>query len=69
MDLDLIADNLIKIRKKHKLKRSDLGKLINYAQSSVWNYENKVCEPKLCYIYRISKQFNISIDDILNKKL
>jgi len=69
IDLELIATNLRKIRKKHNLTQEEVAKKLNTTQASYAHYElaqNLIPTAFLYNLTRIYKPF--SIDQLLGRK-
>ena len=69
IDLELIASNLRKLRKKHNFTQEDIAKKLNTTQASYAHYElaqNLIPTAFLYNLTRIYKPF--SIDQLLGRK-
>ena len=68
INIEMLSDNLKKLREKEKLKQKDLCLLLNISSSSYSEYESgKILIPTL-FLYKIATTYNYSIDWILGKK-
>ena len=67
---DDIGINIKKIRTKEKLSQKDLAKIFNTSQSTISAYENGKTLVLTIFAYQISREFNISLDELcgLEKK-
>ena len=65
----LIAHNLRYLRESKNLTRQQLAMKLGVTQSSIHRYENMLCNPSLQVIYKYSKIFKISFNDLCTKKL
>lgn len=65
MNQDKIAKLIKKIRKDNNLTQKDLAQKYNVTYQAVSKWENGVNLPDTYLLKQISKDFNISIDDIL----
>ncbi len=65
----LIAHNLRYLRESKNLTRQQLAIKLGVTQSSIHRYENVLCNPSLQIIYKYTKIFNISMEDLCTKKL
>jgi DNA-binding XRE family transcriptional regulator len=62
-----IASNLVYLRLKFDLKRSEIANAIGCSRQSLVWYEIKRSEPNLSTTMKISDYFNIPVDDLLRK--
>lgn len=68
INIEILTNNLKKLREKENLKQKDLCILLNISSSSYSEYESgKILIPTL-FLYKIAKTYNYSIDWILGKK-
>lgn len=63
-----VMNNIAKIRKSAGLSQASFGKLFGVAQNTVCNWEIGKREPDVTTLKRMSKQFGVSIDYILNQE-
>lgn len=63
------SKNLKNLRIDNDIKQSDIAKLLNISQGAYAKYENGQREPNFDTLLKISKLFNVSIDDLLNNSL
>lgn len=69
IDLNVIAQNLRKIRKSHNLTQEDVAKRINTSQASYAHYENSVNLIPTTFLYNLTDIYKpFSIDKILGRK-
>lgn len=66
MDQEKIAKLIKKIRKDNNLTQKDLAQKYNVTYQAVSKWENGINLPDTSLLRQISKDFNISIDDILD---
>jgi beta-glucosidase len=57
------------LRESKNLTRQQLAIKLGVTQSSIHRYENMLCNPSLQVIYKYTKIFNISMEDLCTKKL
>ena len=57
-----------KIRKEHHLTQKDLADKYNVTYQAVSKWENGLNMPDISLIKEIAKDFNLSLDDLLNSK-
>ena len=58
---DIIAHNLINLRKKHNLTQGEMAEKLNYSDNAVSRWERGEVTPSIETLEQISKLFNISI--------
>lgn len=69
INIEILTNNLKKLREKENLKQKDLCILLNISSSSYSEYESgKILIPTL-FLYKIAKTYNYSIDWILGKNI
>lgn len=69
IDLNVIAQNLRKIRKSHNLTQEDVAKRINTSQASYAHYENSVNLIPTTFLYNLTDIYKpFSIDKLLGRK-
>lgn len=61
-----LGKKLIELRKNKKLSQEQLAEKINVTRQTISNWENGKFYPDIDALVRISKYFNISLDDLLN---
>lgn len=69
IDLNVIAQNLRRIRKSHNLTQEDVAKRINTSQASYAHYENSVNLIPTTFLYNLTDIYKpFSIDKLLGRK-
>lgn len=69
LDLNVIAKNLRKIRKKNSLTQEQLAKKMNTTQASYSHYENATNMIPTIFLYNLTKIYKpFSIDALLGRK-
>lgn len=69
IDLNVIAQNLRKIRKSHNLTQEDVAKRINTSQASYAHYENSVNLIPTTFLYNLTDIYKpFSIDKLFGRK-
>lgn len=69
LDLNVIAKNLRKIRKKNNLTQEQLAKKMNTTQASYSHYENATNMIPTIFLYNLTKIYKpFSIDALLGRK-
>jgi transcriptional regulator with XRE-family HTH domain len=66
---EIIADNLIKLRKKNNLTQGELAEKLNYSDNAVSRWERGEVTPSVETLEQISKIFNISITSLFEKNI
>lgn len=64
-----ISINIIYIRSRSGLSQEDIGNIIGTSYHAVSSYEKKKSLPPIDKIQLFCKEFNLSIDDFVNKDL
>ncbi len=64
-----IHKNIAFLRKKKSLSQGDLADRLSIGRTSVSNYEKAVSKPEFDTLITISKLFDTSLDDLINKDL
>lgn len=64
-----LAHNLRHLRKAHKLTQNDISAILNISRQAYSNYENCKRVPDLDTLIRISKFYQITLDDLVNSNL
>jgi len=59
------ADNLVYLRKAHKMTQADLGKVLGKSHNAVWKYEQGLAEPRLYEIALLAEYFNVPVADLI----
>ncbi len=68
LDLKILGNNLKKIRLDNKLYQKDIANFLNVSRSCVAEYESgKVCIT-ISNLYKISKKYKITIEDLCFKE-
>ena len=69
IDLEIIATNLRKIRKKHNLTQEEVAKKLNTTQASYAHYELAQNLIPTAFLYNLTKVYKpFSIDQLLGRK-
>lgn len=69
IDLEIIAANLRKIRKKHNLTQEEVAKKLNTTQASYAHYELAQNLIPTAFLYNLTKVYKpFSIDQLLGRK-
>ena len=66
MDPEKIGKFIKKIRKQNNLTQSDLANKYNVTYQAVSKWENGINLPEISLIRQMSKDFNISVENILD---
>lgn len=63
-------ENLRYLRKKNHLSQVDMAKMLAYKSfTTIQKWEDGSATPKYDVLIRLADHFNVSIDDLLRKKL
>lgn len=63
-----LGDNILNLRKKYGLSQEQLGEQINVTRQTISNWELGETNPNPEQLKRLSKIFNISIDELLDNE-
>ena len=61
-----LTKNLKQLRGKRGLSQKRVADMNGLTRSSYSGYENGVAEPNLCTLVKLSKFFNVSLDELIN---
>ena len=64
---EIIAKNLIELRKLSHLTQAELAEKLNYSDKAVSKWERNESYPETENLIAISKLFNVSLDDLVNR--
>lgn len=64
----IIADNIIKFRKKAKLTQAELAQKLNYSDKAVSKWERGDALPDIIVLNDIAKIFNVTLDSLVSNK-
>ena len=64
-----LGNKIIKLRKREKLSQESLADKLNVTRQTISNWELNITKPDINQIKKISKIFNISIDELLENEL
>ncbi len=63
--INVIGENIKRIRKKHSLTQAQFGEIIGKSQSTVYSYENGSVIPSFEVLNMVSQLFNVKVGDIM----
>ncbi len=63
----IIANNLIMLRKKHKLTQNELAKKLNYSDNAISRWERAELAPSVEVLQSISEVYNVPIEYLLKE--
>ena len=66
---EIIANNLIELRKKNNMTQNDLAKKLKYSDNTISRWEHAEITPSIETLQKISELYNISIEDILRENI
>lgn len=61
----IFSEHLRYLRKQNNMTQEELGKLLHLSINAISNYETGKQEPSLSTLIKISKIFNMSVDELL----
>ena len=65
---EIVGNNIKRIRKEHNLSQENIAKLLRVTQPAINKYEKGKSTIPVDNLYILSKEFNISIDEIIEEK-
>ena len=60
----IIANNLIALRKNKNLKQSELSEAIGYSDKTISRWENGMSVPDISTLIKLAKFYNVSLEDL-----
>lgn len=63
--MKVFAERLRELRTEKKLSMKALAKEIGASDVAINNWENMINEPKITYLFRLAKFFNVSSDYLI----
>ena len=63
----IIAKNLIELRKNKNLKQAELSEAIGYSDKTISRWENGSSVPDISTLVKLSKFYNVSLEDLINE--
>ena len=67
--MNKLSENLKKIRKDHNLSQEQLSELLGVSRQAISKWESSAAYPEMDKVIQICNEFNLNIDDLLNKDL
>lgn len=64
-----LAQNLTFLRKQRKMTQHQFADLFKVKKAVIGSYEEGRAEPKLKFLNKVAKTYNLSLDDLVNKNL
>ena len=65
---DIIAQNLIALRKEKNLTQNELAEKLNYSDNSISRWEHAEITPSIETLEQIANFYNVSVESILKEK-
>ena len=65
----IIAENLITLRKQHKLTQNDLAKKLSYSDNMISRWERAEISPSIETLEKISEFYNIPIENLFKENV
>lgn len=66
---EIIANNLVDLRKQHNLTQNDLAKKLKYSDNTISRWEHAEITPSIEILQKISEIYNIPLEDILKENI
>ena len=63
--MKIFSERLRELRIENKLSMKALAKQIGASDVAINNWENQINEPKISYLYKLAKIFNVSSDYLI----
>lgn len=64
-----LGNKIIKLRKREKLSQESLADKLGVTRQTISNWELNITKPDISQIKKISKKFNISIDELVDNEI
>ena len=62
----MISMNLKRLRKEHQYTQEKVAEKINVSRQSIAKWENGECTPDIDSLIKLSKLYNVSLDNLVN---
>ena len=66
---DVIAKNLIELRKKHNLTQNELAQKLNYSDNTISRWERGELTPSIETLQAISEFFDVPIENLIKENV
>lgn len=66
---NILAKNLVKLRKASNMTQSELAEKLSYSDKAVSKWERGESLPDIEILYEISKLYNVTIDELLSEEV
>lgn len=66
---NIIADNLISLRKQHKLTQNELAEKLNYSDNTISRWEKAEITPSIETLVQISEVYDVSLESLLKENV
>ena len=66
---NILAQNLVKLRKASNMTQSELAEKLSYSDKAVSKWERGESLPDIEILYEISKLYNVTIDELLSEEV
>ncbi len=66
---NIIADNLISLRKQHKLTQNELAEKLNYSDNTISRWEKAEITPSVETLVQISEVYDVSLESLLKENV
>ena len=64
---NVVAKNLIELRKSRKLTQSDLAEMLNYSDKTISKWENGDSLPDISVLASLAEIYGITLDDLIHE--
>ncbi len=65
----IIADNLIELRKQHNLTQNDLAKKLQYSDNTISRWEHAEITPSIEILQKIGEVFDVPLENLLKENM
>lgn len=66
---NIIADNLISLRKQHKLTQNELAEKLNYSDNTISRWEKAEITPSVETLVQISEVYSVPLESLLRQNV
>ena len=66
---EVIAENLVSLRKKHKLTQNDLAEKLKYSDNTISRWEHAEITPSVETLEKIAEIYNVPIESLLKENV
>ena len=66
---EIMTSNLDRLKKKYNITQKSLSELTGYCEATISKYCNGDAYPPIDFLFKIKKEYNISIDDFVSREM